>query len=45
MAPQKAKYILDNYKPLKTLSKALIQKTKLRNKFFKAPTDPSSKAP
>ena len=40
-APQKKKYVRGNNKPFmnKTLSKAIMQRTKLRNKFLKDPTE------
>ena len=40
-APRKKKYIRGNNKPLmtKTLSKAIMQRTRLRNKFLKNPTN------
>ena len=40
-APQKKKYVRGNSKPFmnKTLSQAIMQRTKLRNKFLKDPTE------
>ena len=40
-APKKKKYIRGNDKPFmtKTFSKAIMQKTRFRNKFLKNPTD------
>ena len=40
-APQKKKYVRGNNKPFmnKTLSQAIMQRTKLRNKFLKDPTE------
>ena len=40
-APKKKKYIRGNNKPFmtKTFSKAIMQRTRFRNKFLKTPTD------
>ena len=40
-APQKKKFVRGNNKPFmnKTLSQAIMQRTKLRNKFLKDPTE------